>query len=170
MQHIHKQCFSTYRRSTNKNRNKKTGSKQQQEDQPQRPPPTKLAPNQMRITLAISHSGFCSRRDAERLVREGSVKLDGEVMQNPTKILDLTKEFKIEINGSPIHAPNVIRGGSNTSSPSLSSIDAEATTNSKQSVNHVITSSSLKKKNPPRLWRYNKPVGTLVSETRDTFV
>jgi len=41
----------------------------------------------MRINKYISHSGVCSRRDADRLVEQGRVKIDGErVTQHGTRV------------------------------------------------------------------------------------
>src|SRR5690349_17915888 len=36
-----------------------------------------------RIAKAIARAGLCSRRDAERLIAEGRVKLNGKVLTSP---------------------------------------------------------------------------------------
>ncbi len=41
----------------------------------------------MRIAKYIAHAGYCSRRDAEVLVAEGRVKVNGEVIETPATII-----------------------------------------------------------------------------------
>lgn len=38
---------------------------------------------QIRIAKLIANSGFCSRREAEKLIEEGKVKVNGEVLKTP---------------------------------------------------------------------------------------
>ena len=43
----------------------------------------------MRIARALSVLGFASRREAERLIAEGRVRCNGEVVQSPATIVEL---------------------------------------------------------------------------------
>lgn len=54
-----------------------------------------------RIAKAIAKSGLCSRRDAEKLVLEGRVKVNGKIIDSPA--LNVTDEI-IEVDGKPISA------------------------------------------------------------------
>lgn len=49
-----------------------------------------------RIAKVIAASGFCSRRDAEKLIAQGRVKVNGEVISSPA--LNVTDEI-VEVNG-----------------------------------------------------------------------
>ena len=40
----------------------------------------------MRIAKYIAHCGFCSRRDAERLILQGKVSLNGEILAKSCEI------------------------------------------------------------------------------------
>lgn len=55
-----------------------------------------------RIQKIIADSGFCSRRKAEELIKEGKVTLDGEVVKIG-KIADPEKA-EIRVGNQPIHA------------------------------------------------------------------
>lgn len=57
-------------------------------------------PEGERIAKAIARSGLCSRRDAERLIAEGRVKLDGEVIASPAR--NVTANHVIEVDGKPL--------------------------------------------------------------------
>lgn len=60
-----------------------------------------------RIAKRIARAGFCSRRDAEKLIAEGRVSLDGEPVTTPaTKI---SGEHLIAIDGKPIAEPEQTR-------------------------------------------------------------
>lgn len=54
----------------------------------------------MRIAKAISDRGFASRRDAEKLILEGRVKLNGEILTSPA--INIKPEDIIEIDGNKI--------------------------------------------------------------------
>ncbi|MBL8707034.1 MAG: rRNA pseudouridine synthase, partial [Rhodospirillales bacterium] len=41
-----------------------------------------------RVAKLIARAGVCSRRDAERLIAEGRVKLDGKVLDTPAVVVD----------------------------------------------------------------------------------
>lgn len=55
-----------------------------------------------RIAKVIAKSGYCSRRDAERLIEEGRVKVNGKVLNTPA--LTITNE-RITIDDEPLSAP-----------------------------------------------------------------
>jgi 23S rRNA pseudouridine2605 synthase len=73
-----------------------------------------------RIAKRLARAGLCSRRDAERWIAAGRVKVDGEVLQTPACVV--TDQSRIEVDGQPL--PEADR---------------------------------------PRLWRYHKPPGELVT-------
>jgi 23S rRNA pseudouridine2605 synthase len=53
-----------------------------------------------RIAKRIARSGRASRRDAERMIAEGRVKLNGRVLQTPATLV--TASDRIEIDGEPL--------------------------------------------------------------------
>jgi 23S rRNA pseudouridine2605 synthase len=53
-----------------------------------------------RIAKAIARAGVCSRRDAERLVADGRVKLNGKVLASPA--INVRPEDTIQIDGKPL--------------------------------------------------------------------
>jgi 23S rRNA pseudouridine2605 synthase len=53
-----------------------------------------------RIAKAIARAGLCSRRDAERLISEGRVKLNGKVLASPA--VNVTATDEIRIDGQPL--------------------------------------------------------------------
>ncbi len=73
-----------------------------------------------RIAKRLARAGLCSRRDAERWIAEGRVKVDGEVLTTPAFVV--TDKSRIEVDNKPL--PEADR---------------------------------------PRLWRYHKPPGELVT-------
>jgi 23S rRNA pseudouridine2605 synthase len=73
-----------------------------------------------RIAKRLARAGLCSRRDAERWIAEGRVRVDGEVLETPAFLV--TDKSRIEVDGKLLP-------------------DAER----------------------PRLWRYHKPPGELVT-------
>jgi 23S rRNA pseudouridine2605 synthase len=65
------------------------------------------SPEGDRIAKVIARAGVCSRRDAEKLIAEGRVTLNGEIVTTPaTKI---TQESLIQIDGKPLAAPEPAR-------------------------------------------------------------
>ena len=50
-----------------------------------------------RIAKRIARAGYCSRRDAERLIGEGRVAVDGRTIESPA--LNVTPEQEIKIDG-----------------------------------------------------------------------
>jgi 23S rRNA pseudouridine2605 synthase len=53
-----------------------------------------------RVAKRIARSGFCSRRDAERLIASGRVAVDGEVLESPA--VTVTAANQITIDGEPL--------------------------------------------------------------------
>ena len=53
-----------------------------------------------RVAKRIARSGFCSRRDAERLIAAGRVAVDGEVLSGPA--VTVTDANRITIDGEPL--------------------------------------------------------------------
>lgn len=53
----------------------------------------------MRLNKYLSDSGYCSRREADRLVEQGKVLIDGQVATLGQKVL---KGQKIVVNGKPL--------------------------------------------------------------------
>ena len=53
-----------------------------------------------RIAKAIARAGLCSRRDAERLIAEGRVRLNGKVLASPA--VNVTPKDNILIDGKPL--------------------------------------------------------------------
>jgi 23S rRNA pseudouridine2605 synthase len=60
-----------------------------------------------RIAKRIARAGLCSRRDAERWIEEGRVKVDGEVLTSPA--VTVTAESRIEVDGAPLPAAAAAR-------------------------------------------------------------
>jgi 23S rRNA pseudouridine2605 synthase len=59
--------------------------------------------NKMRIAKYIAASGFCSRRDAEKIILQKRVKLNGKTIDTPAIVIDATQD-KVEIDGKLIVA------------------------------------------------------------------
>ncbi|HEX2528737.1 MAG TPA: pseudouridine synthase [Geminicoccus sp.] len=53
-----------------------------------------------RVAKRIARAGVCSRRDAERLIAEGRVSVDGKVLQSPA--FDVGPESWIVVDGKPL--------------------------------------------------------------------
>jgi 23S rRNA pseudouridine2605 synthase len=53
-----------------------------------------------RIAKLLARAGLCSRRDAERLIAEGRVSVDGKVLTSPA--LALRGDHDIRVDGKPI--------------------------------------------------------------------
>lgn len=56
-----------------------------------------------RISKRIARAGICSRRDAERLIAAGKVKLNGKIIDTP--VINVTDEDAIEVEGQLIGSP-----------------------------------------------------------------
>ncbi len=63
--------------------------------------------NLMRIAKAIARSGLCSRRDAERLIAEGRVVVNGEVLESPA--LNVGPGDNVLVDGTPLGKPPPVR-------------------------------------------------------------
>lgn len=53
-----------------------------------------------RIAKTIARSGLCSRRDAERLIAEGRVSLNGQRLQSPA--VNVTSRDRILVDGKTL--------------------------------------------------------------------
>ena len=60
-----------------------------------------------RIAKVIARAGICSRRDAEKLIAEGRVKLDGQTVSTPA--IKVTKLNVIQVDDKPIAEPEPAR-------------------------------------------------------------
>jgi 23S rRNA pseudouridine2605 synthase len=60
-----------------------------------------------RIAKRLARAGVCSRRDAERFIAQGRVKVDGKTITSPA--LNVTEEQVISFDGSIIDAPEETR-------------------------------------------------------------
>ncbi len=56
-----------------------------------------------RIAKRIARAGLASRRDAERLIAEGRVRLNGRLLDTPA--VTVTEADRIEVDGKPLAAP-----------------------------------------------------------------
>jgi 23S rRNA pseudouridine2605 synthase len=62
------------------------------------------APKPERVAKRIARSGYCSRRDAERLIASARVAVDGEVLKSPA--VTVTDANRITIDGGPLPDPD----------------------------------------------------------------
>ncbi|NIJ41794.1 23S rRNA pseudouridine2605 synthase [Parvibaculum indicum] len=81
-------------------------------DTPPKPqaPPTddaQAAPEGERIAKVIARAGVCSRREAEKLIAEGRVTVDGRVLESPA--LNVTGRETIVVDGHPLPAQEPTR-------------------------------------------------------------
>ncbi len=60
-----------------------------------------------RIAKAIARAGVCSRRDAEKLIAEGRVTLNGDKITTPA--IKVSGEYVIAIDGKPVAEPQPAR-------------------------------------------------------------
>jgi len=61
----------------------------------------------MRIAKRIARSGLCSRRDAERLIADKRVAVDGRVLESAA--LDVAPEARVTVDGKPLPEPQPTR-------------------------------------------------------------
>ncbi len=59
----------------------------------------------MRLNRFIARSGLCSRRKADRLIKEGKVKVNGNTVTEPGLKIDTEKD-RIEVNGKILELEN----------------------------------------------------------------
>jgi len=71
------------------------------------PPPSGRPTEEMRIAKALARAGLCSRRDAERWISEGRVKVNGKKIASPA--LDVGPTDRIEVDGHPLPDAEPIR-------------------------------------------------------------
>ncbi len=64
--------------------------------------PKAEAPEGDRIAKVLSRRGVSSRREAERLIEAGEVKVNGKIITSPA--LNVTNADKITISGHPLPA------------------------------------------------------------------
>ena len=60
-----------------------------------------------RIAKVIARAGVCSRRDAEKLIAQGRVTLNGEVLDTPA--CKVTSRDNIVVDGTPLKKPEATR-------------------------------------------------------------
>jgi 23S rRNA pseudouridine2605 synthase len=60
-----------------------------------------------RVAKAIARAGMCSRRDAEKMIAEGRVAVNGEVLTSPAR--NVTDDDAITVDGKPIAAKEQTR-------------------------------------------------------------
>ena len=60
-----------------------------------------------RIAKVIARAGICSRRDAEKMIAEGRVLLDGEKVTSPA--LNVTENQVVSVDGKPLGEPDPAR-------------------------------------------------------------
>ncbi|MFM9863651.1 MAG: pseudouridine synthase [Micropepsaceae bacterium] len=60
-----------------------------------------------RIAKVLARAGVCSRRDAERLIAEGRVTVDGEKLSTPA--FKVKAGAKITVDGKPVKEPERVR-------------------------------------------------------------
>ena len=60
-----------------------------------------------RIAKVLARAGVCSRRDAERLIADGRVAVDGKVLTSPA--LNVTKRSNISVDGKPLRVAEETR-------------------------------------------------------------
>jgi 23S rRNA pseudouridine2605 synthase len=60
-----------------------------------------------RIAKFLSRAGVASRRDAERMIAEGRVRVNGKLLDSPA--VKVTPADKVEVDGTPVAAPEVAR-------------------------------------------------------------
>ncbi|MCB1993152.1 MAG: rRNA pseudouridine synthase, partial [Geminicoccaceae bacterium] len=60
-----------------------------------------------RIAKRIARAGYCSRRDAEKLIQEGRVSIDGRTVESPA--LNVTAGQEIRIDGERLKAAEPAR-------------------------------------------------------------
>lgn len=61
----------------------------------------------MRIAKAMARAGLCSRRDAERWIAEGRVRVNGRLLDTAAR--DVGPRDRIEVDGAPLPVPEQAR-------------------------------------------------------------
>jgi 23S rRNA pseudouridine2605 synthase len=71
------------------------------------PPPSGRPTEEMRIAKALARAGLCSRREAEKWIVEGRVKVNGKKIASPA--LDVSPSDRIEVDGKPLPDAEPVR-------------------------------------------------------------
>ena len=58
---------------------------------------------QIRLNKYLAHCGICSRRDADRLIEQGAVTVNGSIAKTGQTV---TMTDKVAVSGKPVHAVN----------------------------------------------------------------
>lgn len=74
---------------------------------PRREEPGSAVSEPMRIAKAMARAGLCSRRDAERWIAEGRVRVNGAVLTTPA--VEVKPRDKILVDGEPLPVPEPAR-------------------------------------------------------------
>jgi pseudouridine synthase len=61
----------------------------------------------LRLNQAIAKTGYCSRRDADRLIEEGRVSVNGEVVHDFSTAVDPTSD-ELAVDGNPINIQDFV--------------------------------------------------------------
>ncbi|SDE43220.1 pseudouridine synthase [Limimaricola pyoseonensis] len=69
--------------------------------------PDSSAPAGDRIAKVLSRAGVASRREAERMIAEGRVKVNGKVIDSPA--LNVTAKDRVTVDGKPLAEPEPAR-------------------------------------------------------------
>jgi 23S rRNA pseudouridine2605 synthase len=64
-------------------------------------------PDGERIAKVIARAGICSRRDAEKLILDGRVKLDGALVTSPA--INVTENNVVQVDEKPLSQPEAAR-------------------------------------------------------------
>ncbi|NDV86075.1 pseudouridine synthase [Aurantimonas aggregata] len=86
-------------------RKSRASSSDARDSGPKRPPRVAAevdATGSMRIARRLARAGIASRRDAEGMIADGRVRVNGKVLDTPA--LDVTGQDIIEVDGSPLPA------------------------------------------------------------------
>ena len=75
-------------------------------DQPATPPKS-TGPAGDRIAKVLARAGVASRRDAERMIEAGRVRVNGRVIESPA--LNVTEADRIEVDEQPLAEPEPAR-------------------------------------------------------------
>ena len=62
--------------------------------------PPQEEPKPERIAKVMARAGLCSRRDAERWIADGRVRVDGKVLTTPA--VTVTDANTVEVDGQPL--------------------------------------------------------------------
>lgn len=74
---------------------------------PASPEASRKTPSGERIAKVMARAGLCSRRDAEKLILEGRVKLNGAVVTSPA--LNVGEDVLIQVDDKPLSQPQPAR-------------------------------------------------------------